>query len=337
MGERIIRRRDVHKLSKSRIYQELELKDIELIMKKSFENDTLVDSYDFLKGGLFNTTYVIKTLNPTKKLVLRVAPIREELLLNYEKSMMKSEPVIYRLLESNGIPTPKVLKCDITHEIINRDYIVMEYIEGISLSHPSFPREARNKIKEELGAYTAKIHNIKSNTFGWITPESNIRGSNKWADIISELAQEISEKTARNNVFDHSDIKVFDSFFSKHIELFDISVKPSLVHNDLWDPNIIVNKVDGSWKIVAIIDADRAMFADSEYEYVLWSNDAILINGYGKELDMTFEGKLRRRAYSMILSFMVSYVHKVQSNNKNDYGITKRWALDEVNLIKEFI
>ncbi len=62
--------------TKSRLYKTIELKEIELIVKNAFDRDTTIDSYKQLSGGLFNTTYFIKTLLPNKSLVLRIAPMQ---------------------------------------------------------------------------------------------------------------------------------------------------------------------------------------------------------------------------------------------------------------------
>lgn len=322
--------------NKSKIYQTISKHSIEKIVKDSFDLDTIVISFRELKGGLFNTTYLVNIGKPLKKLVLRIAPINQELLIDFEKTMMSREENIYKLLQDKGVPTPRVIKYDNTCEVIPREYILLEYVEGIPLSSPLFPEEYREKIQYDLGAYTAKIHGIKASNFGWASEKFLENGFKSWGEFIKVFTDEISEKAYNNNVFEESYIKEFNDFFHNNINLFDIKEEPSLIHNDLWEPNIIVKPVGNSWDIAAIIDADRALYGHREYEFVLWSNNPSFMRGYNSELDMSPEGRLRRKAYALILSFFNSYANKVQYDNEVEYMNCKSWALNELKDIKAF-
>ncbi|BBH24181.1 hypothetical protein Back11_55260 [Paenibacillus baekrokdamisoli] len=314
--------------SKSRIYKTINIREIEQIVKSAFDTDTTIDSWRELSGGLFNTTYFIKTLRPTKSLVLRIAPIRQELLFDFEKVMMGIEPGLYKLFNDHNIPAPKVILYDETHRILPRNYIITEYINSITLNDPSFPGEHKSKIQYDLGVYTAKLHSIKSDKFGWPTPNNEVNGSHLWLDVVKKFVEEDAEKTSNHHVFSEKEIKEFNEFFRKNDHLFVNRERPSLVHNDLWDPNILVHKVNQDWEIAAIIDADRAMYADREFEFVLWGNDPHFMKGYGIGLDMSNEGILRRKAYSLITGFFGAYVYKVQYDNETAYIDTKNWVLD---------
>ncbi|MDO8685170.1 MAG: hypothetical protein Q7J78_00700 [Clostridiales bacterium] len=74
------------------------------MVKNALDRKTVIRKLEKMKGGLFNTTYFIKTDYPAKSLVLRIAPIRPELLLNFEKNIMAVEPMLYGLFRENSIP-----------------------------------------------------------------------------------------------------------------------------------------------------------------------------------------------------------------------------------------
>lgn len=320
--------------NKSRICKEITIKDTQKIVQDIFGWNTEIKTFKILSGGMFNTTYFIETVNPSEKLVLRVAPIRQELLFDFEKNMMSAEPGIYELLRANNIPVPKVIKYDDSCKIIPRHYIVIEYVEGIPLNAPSVPKENKDNIQVELGGYAAKIHNIKSKIFGRPNHDSTVKGHEKWSEVISEFTEEIADKVSEYKVFSEEQIRDFQDFFHKNINLFDINIEPCLVHGDLWEPNVIVKKDGESFRIAAIIDADRAIYADPEFEYVLWFGETNFMKGYGKQLDMSKEGVLRRKAYMLIFSFMNAYSDKVQFDNEADFANSKKWALESLEQVK---
>jgi aminoglycoside phosphotransferase (APT) family kinase protein len=318
---------------KSRIYKPLENEEIQRIIKNVYDNDTIIEKCQRLDGGLFNTTYLIHLTRPEQKLVLRIAPIRQELLFSFEQRMMSSEPMLYHVLNNNGIPAPKVIKHDCSFSVIGREYLLTEYIDGtVPLNHSVFPASERKKIQHELGIYTSRIHEIKGNQFGWPNPNGTITGSENWADVLLGFVREIANRVSNYHVFDDHDIKVLEDIFHSNRSLFKISEQPSLVHNDLWDANILVKEKEGQWSIAAIIDADRSMYADPEYEFILWENNPSFIRGYGREINASKEAVFRRKAYHLAQTFFNTYVFKIQLDNEEKHEKLKSQA---INLLKE--
>lgn len=152
-----------------------------------------------------------------------------------------------------------------------------------------------------------------------------------------QFAGEIADKTTQYDVFDGKDIRDFHSFFRDSTGLFDIKEKPSLVHTDLWDANILVRKAENTWEIAAVIDADRAIFADREYELATpWLVGEDFMRGYGVPLDMTREGCLRREAYNLLGNFFAAYVFKVQYDDMPSYEACKEAAFNSLKRVKDF-
>lgn len=322
---------------RSRIYKLLENSDLEAIVKNLYGTKALLTRSEALGGGLFNTTYYLETESPESKLVLRIAPVRQELLFDFEKKMMSAEPYIYRLMNENKVPCPRVVKHDNSRAIISREYLITEYVEGaLTLDSPLIPEEAKPSLWFDVGQLTSKLHHIKANQFGWINPDGSVRGSENWAEIILAYVNEIVERSYEHSVYDEATIRQIDHLFSSHKSLFEINQKPSFVHNDIWGPNVLVTQKEGRWSVESIIDADRAMFADPESEFLLWDPHSSAVRGYGKELDMTKEGILRRHFYMLKHFLFDAYVHKVEYDNENAYLNTKNLALDQLKLIKEY-
>ena len=316
--------------NRSLIYKELSSEQIESILKSAFDEQTVLKSFKKAVGGCFNTTYFVEADSPSRKLVLRVAPVRPELLLDYEIDMMKSEPVVYQMIADAGVPVSKTVKFDDSHTIIDRDYILIDYIVAISYSSPDFPREFYSQIEYEIGVYTRKIHDIKGPAFGWVAPDGSAKGNFKtWYEFVFSFINEFALKFAKYKLLDEEVIKQFVDFFLKNKRVFDIDT-PSLTHNDLWAPNILVSNSTGEWHVAAVIDADRAMYADREYEFCLWGDDETLRNGYGIPLDMSEDGKLKRLGYALMLDAHNMYVSKVEYDDDVEYETQKENILNKL-------
>ncbi|WP_028546126.1 phosphotransferase family protein [Paenibacillus taiwanensis] len=303
----------------SRIYEELTSEQITKIMTETFDLHTKVSSCSLLSGGLFNTTYLIQTIRPEAAVVLRVAPIHHELLLDFEKTMMGAETHIYNLLATKGVPVPKVIICDESCKVIPRVYMVMEYIPSVPMNDPTVPEHVKVALRRSLGQYTSRIHELTGEKFGWPTSRQGVRGSESWSQVILQFVDELAAKSVVHGVFEQQEMDVLLDLFQSNERIFDEITTPVLVHNDLWGPNVLVAERNNVWEIAAIIDADRSMYADPEYEFVLWDNNADFMEGYGKPLDMSIAAQTRRESYKLLLAVMNAYVFKIEYNNSLAY------------------
>ena len=79
---------------------------------------------------------------------------------------------------------------------------------------------------------------------------------------------------------------------------FDREVPSSLLHMDIWHQNILV---DGSGRVTAILDWDRALWGDPEIEFAVLDYCGVSVPefwvGYGRERPRTPEAAIRNRFY----------------------------------------
>lgn len=308
----------------SNIYKELLHEEVEAVVRSAHlaaSEDSW--TYSLLSGGLFNTTYLLK-MKDDKQYVLRVAPIKPELLMDFEKTMMAAEPYIYSLLESKQIPVPRVIKMDDSKSVIPRSYILMERVEGVPLNHDSIPEEAREKLLVQLGGYIKNMHSIQHAKFGWPTSDGDVRGDECWSKFMHALVKEMTARLRNHQLVGEQELKQIERVYDSLRDAYDEVRQPSLVHNDLWDPNVLASQVNGEWKITAIIDVDRAMFADPEYEYVLWGEGKAIMQGYGHSLEGTPQAVLRRKSYHLMLCIMNTYVFAVEYDDQAAYEQSKQ-------------
>lgn len=297
------------------------------IVHHTFGENARILSYELLSGGLFNTSYHVLISNPDLDIVLRVAPSARDRMLSYEETMMGTEPVIYAMMRDAGVPVPRVLAYDTARRVIPRDFICMEYVSAERMDSPVIPVQAKSSLLRDLGKYLSLIHGIQGSEFGWPTENGGIRGHPNWSEVFAFMLNEVTVKCATHDVISKADVSRIEIAFGACRYLFDKVSEPRLTHNDIWEPNVLVRKND-KWHIVALLDADRAMFADREFESALWWNtESAFWDGYGTRLDPSPEAELRRKFYELYVNLWQAFAFRVQISHPDWCDSFRRKAL----------
>ncbi|QOS78249.1 aminoglycoside phosphotransferase family protein [Paenibacillus sp. JNUCC31] len=304
----------------SGLHQTITAEMLHHLVEKNFGTATIVKNFALLHGGLFNTTYRIQLEHASvTDVILRLAPERvvmpsgsaSDPLFSFERTMMAAEPVVYDYYHKVGIPAPNIIACDDSGSIIPRTYMFMEFIPSKQLDHPSISEADKERLYHQLGAYTAVMHQIEGTSFGWPQGDGTIKGSNQWSEVLHSFAEETALKASQAGYMPGVGQEIADMFI-KNKDLFDQVAVPVLVHNDLWEANVLVHEENGELNIAALIDGDRSMFADREFEAILSTESAAFHEGYGHPQDMSDEGQARRLAYRILSSYFNAYVHEHQ-------------------------
>lgn len=292
-----------------------------------------------LSGGLFNTTYRLET--KTHKVILRLGPVNRQLLLPYERNLMAAEGDVLNLLKSKGIPTSDILVQDCSRELFDRDVMVVDCLDAVCLSTVEVTKETEHRLCWEAGQYTAVIHGITTSDlpkvptkpFGRYSNVISGQGSATWKEaILNELDQWRSlAEPAR--IFTTGELDTIEQCFLRHAPLLDAITIPQLIHGDLWYGNILV---DRDHNLAAIIDGDRALFGDPEFELATgWMISDSFLEGYGKGLAPSPEAVLRRRLYKLLLSLEDCYILFCEYSNPEAGKELKQWILEETKALKE--
>jgi fructosamine-3-kinase len=234
-------------------------------------------------AGHYNDSYYIEA--DSGKFVLRIAPPDSVPKLFYEVDMMKSEVNIHRLVRENtDVPVPEIVYHDFSREIVDRDYLVMEYLEGNSGFFDD----------RELGGYVRQIHAIESDKFGY--HERAAPTGESWPDLFFTYVKLILLDCLSCGVIDNREHEYFLSVYDKYGGVI-MDVKPSLLHLDLWRQNILT--VNG--KITAILDFDRGLYGDPELEFAVLDTYGYstpeFFEGYEKPRPSDSDTQVRQRLY----------------------------------------
>lgn len=281
--------------------------------------------YSLLDGGLFNTTYLV-TCEDTAKYVLRLGPVNRHLILEFEHNLMNAECHVYSLCRENGIPCSEVVCCDTSKTIIDRDFMIVKYINGDSLCGAKIAEEEKRSIYREVGKYTKILHSIKNNCFGRVSEVLQGTKFDSWAEYLLFEVRSILNQGKRLGLWDQAYQNRIEQIFIDHRELLNKVTCASLIHTDLWEGNVLAR--DG--KCLAIIDPDRAIYGDIEMEFASpWMITDDFLFGYGA-INHSPEWGKKQKIYKIFFYLIDAYVWKCE------YGQPKRTKelLDKIENIQ---
>lgn len=252
-------------------------------------------------AGHYNDSYYLDSVKG--KFVLRIAPADNVPKLFYEIDMMKSEVNIHKLAkERTSIPIPEILHYDFSREIIDRDYLIMEHLEG----SPGYFDD------RELGKYIRELHDIEGQQFGY--PERAAPVGESWPDIFPNYVELIFNDCLSCGVIDDKEYEYFISTYKKHQDVIE-QVRPCLLHLDLWGQNILT--VDG--KITAILDFDRGLYGDSELEFAVLDtygySTAEFFEGYKKKRPADRKAMIRQNLYIVYELIKYAFIRVARGKN----------------------
>ena len=273
----------------SLLFQELSRTELSAVIQAHFPHAEVID-YSLCDGGLFNTTYRVELLEKNHFLViLRLGPVHREVLMGYEHDMMKTEAHISSLMHQHGIPTSEVLIVNCKRDLVDRDYMITRYIEGIAFSGAQMDSAARFAIEKECGKYLRRMHEIKAPGFGRATDVLFGKG---YPDFFTSLFAEFDDLCRKSSVdgfFTKEECDEICSAIMRHKEVLVKCNSPVLCHGDMWSGNVLVarekscvSKTDGKYSLAAIIDVDRAYFGDCDFDLGNpWILSDAFLEGYG--------------------------------------------------------
>lgn len=314
-----------------------ELTDIQLdkIIKDFLGNNAEIKKHRTLSGGVYNLTYHVTT-NTEENFVIRIAPVDKSGLFEYEKSMMCGEKYYSELMLANGVPTCRIYKYSSFGEVIDREYLIMEYIDALPLNSDKVPKEHHSRLYFQAGVCLKKIHQISNDKFGWIHKDCEkyytptFKPYDKWSDFLLRYRDEIIAKSLEHEVFTQSEMDRFKNAFLP-IKRFDVVTAPKMIHADLWQPNVLVSEKNGEWNVSAIIDADRAIFGDPLWDMSLrWMITKDFSQGYAEKTEYTKDERYRMAIYKSLFDFSSACFWKIQYKDEEAVKNERKNALSNL-------
>ncbi|MBQ4591931.1 MAG: aminoglycoside phosphotransferase family protein [Clostridia bacterium] len=321
-------------MNSSSVYRDLTEQELHVVIERSLH--TMFTSYEPLTGGLFNTTYRIRTAD-CGTVVLRAGPVNRHLLMTFEHELMISENEVYSLCSAKGIPVSDVLVCDTTKTILDRDFMIVRNIPSCPMSQceQSLSPDDYARICREIGEATRRFHAIEGTKFGRIAEVKRGGGFDRWSDCMMTEFERWDAVAAPTGIYSPAERDAARAALTDAADILDEIATPRLAHCDLWFGNILVTK-DEHPEFAAIIDADRAMWGDTEIDFssIPWTKESPSFwDGYGSPLPMDAHSRIRRLIYTMMWSLFDSYVWHNQYHVPDSTVYTKNKALTQIRTL----
>jgi aminoglycoside phosphotransferase (APT) family kinase protein len=214
-----------------------------------------------LTGGTFNAVYVV-SLADGARLVVKIPPGPDTPLLRYERGILGTEALYYRLAgQCPDVTVPAVVAVDTADA--PGGYLVMTECPGRpwpELAPPPCGAE-RDELRTELGGQVARLHTITGTGFGY--PSGAVGPLREtWRAAFLDMVNAVLADAETFAVTLPRPISGILEWFDARAAALDEVTTPVLVHFDLWDGNILVEATGAGHRVGAVIDAERAFWGD---------------------------------------------------------------------------
>lgn len=323
----------MHSLTKTPITQDT----AQSVLFRHFGSSCRISEFHELTDGMYNSAYFIELFDG-KRSVLKIAPNPSIKIMRYEKEILRTEVDVLTLVKSKtDLPVPLVAINDYTHNLLESDYFIMEFIDGIPLNklRDSLSENEARAVDERTGYYLRQMNGIEGKFFGYYShPE---RASNNWREAFTLMLRGVLEDGKNEGVILPVEFNSFQSEISKHLSCLGEVQTPRLVHWDLWDGNIFIDPV--SKQITGLIDFERACWGDPlmEANFGAFGINPSFLNGYGIEMLSTPMQKERRSLYNIYLYLIMiieCYFRKYDTNQQENWARQK--LITELEILSSF-
>lgn len=211
-----------------------------------------------LPGGTYNTVEELRLADGTRY-VLKIPPSATVPGLSHERGLLSSEAEFYRAAATVGVPAPEVVTA-------GERRLLMTYCPGTPWGDLETGEHA--VLRKELGQLVARLHSVTGRGFGYPS------------GALGPLAPDW--RTAFTTMYDAvlGDARHYDAWLPCPVDevartaktaydaLDEVTV-PRLVHFDLWQGNILVERPDGTApRIGGLIDGERMFWGDPLADFV---------------------------------------------------------------------
>ena len=313
----------------SSLYRELTQDELACILSSALQTAAIESR--LLSGGLFNTTYFVKTATKGD-IVLRVGPVNRHLLLSYEHRLMEIEAQVYDICASYGIPASELLAIDTSKRLIDRDFMIVRYIPSCTFAQLPEESAHRSRLLGEFGAAVARMHAVTAPRFGRIDTVTAGGGYARWSDFLLAEIDDWLPSARRAALMSEDELHRLRRIYADHAPLLDEITVPRLVHTDLGPGNVLIRTDGERPEFGAIIDPDRAFFGDPMFEFcqITWMLGDDDLRGYGRALPSDAHSLRRRRLYRAMRLCWDAYVWEMEYN-KHEY------MLSSMNIVRQIM
>ncbi|MGN9913582.1 phosphotransferase family protein [Phytohabitans sp. LJ34] len=220
------------------------------------------------EGGTYNAAYAV-TLDDGRELVLKVAPPPHLKLLTHEVDLMRTEVDFYRRAAAVGVPVPEVVYAGFERDLLGTDFVFLSLVPGTDLHSlvDGLPPAEVAAVRGQVAGLTARLHTITGSGYGYPLRDSRTWQST-WRGAFGAMVDDLMADAARLDKPLPAPPERIGGLLRRHADVLDEVTRPALVHFDLWDGNVFVQRDPDGWRVTGLIDGERALWGDPIAELV---------------------------------------------------------------------
>ena len=276
-------------------------------------------SFEQIPTGKFNTSFFVQV--DDEPLILRIAPPCDSVFVFYERNMMRQEPELHRMLSETSVPVARILAFDDSHNLIDRDYLIMERLPGWPLTEMS--RIDLDITLRHVGRSLAETHGLRTKAYGYLGVHRPMNPATTWAEAFLTMWHKLIDDILALRQYTQEEARFLRTLLDHHIPKFERPVPSSLLHMDVWHQNILV---DSTGTLTGLVDWDRALWGDPEIEFAVLDYCGIskpaFWEGYGRKRDCSSEARIRQVFY---LLYEIQKYIVIRLGRNNDPAAAQRY------------
>lgn len=208
-----------------------------------------------LEGGLVNSVFALGFDRPPHRAVVKLhgrdgAPFAEE------------ARALEYLRTQTACPVPHVHLHDNSGTLVPHAFLLLEQVAGVCLETLELEPTERADVDAQLADILGELHSHTGTRWGRVDIDE---GFSSWADlVVARLVGVRTQPAIEERLAPDVLARVDDAIGLARSALGDPG-GPTLVHGDVWDGNVMVDREGGRWRITGLLDPSL-QFADVELE-----------------------------------------------------------------------
>ncbi|GII27901.1 phosphotransferase family protein [Planotetraspora mira] len=226
---------------------------------------TGVRSSEELADGFANAVWRLD-LEDGRQVVLKVGPPPGLRLLTYERHLLRTEAMVYRLAEPAGLPLPSLLHAAFDDPVLGGDHLILSALDGVPWNQASLSPAEEAPLRHELGRHLARLHTIPgTGVFGY--PFAGLTGPS-WREAFLVIVGALLGDAVHYGTRLPAPVEEIAALITAAAPTLDEVVTPSLVHFDIWPGNVFLTGEGRDRRIQALIDHERAFWGDPLADFI---------------------------------------------------------------------
>ncbi len=208
-----------------------------------------------LHGGMVNSVFRLGFDRPPHRAVVKIH--------GTESDTFDSEAGALQYLRTEtSCPVPSVYLHDGSARLIPHAFLLLEHVRGDCVHSLDLEPSDRIEIDVQLADVLAGLHHHTRGSWGDVETRGT---SESWAGLFTARLNEIRAHPTIAERLDAEVLVDVDEAIDRCRSALVDSGRPTLVHGDVWDGNLMAVREDGQWRLSGLLDPDL-QFADVELE-----------------------------------------------------------------------